>query len=100
MILETLEKSEISKKAIIAPNTKIVNLIQKYFSSTAKQHKGEAMPNLMTRINFNFDQVTGKAEFKLFDKKKDNKEFEGDINNIHEIIVQVIRYCRLKYHLL
>ena len=68
MILANPQMNEIPKNAIIVSNTKIVNLIQKYKSSTAKQHKGEAMPNPMTRINFNFDQVTGKAEFKLFDK--------------------------------
>ena len=78
---------EIPKNAIIVPNTKIINLIQKYISATAKQYKEEPMPNPMTRINLNFDQVTGKAEFKLFDKSKGNKEFEMDINNIHEIIV-------------
>ena len=87
MILENPQINEIPKNAIILSNTKAVNLIQKCISSTAKQHKGEPMPNPITRINLNFDQFTGKAEFKLFDKNKDSNELEVDINSIHEIIL-------------
>ena len=34
----------------------------------AQRHKGEPMPNPMTGFNFNFDPLTGKTEFKLFDQ--------------------------------
>ena len=61
------EIAEITKYAIVLSNRKIVNLIQKYISPTAQRHKGEPMANPMIRINLNFDPLTGKTEFKLFD---------------------------------
>ena len=85
------EIAEITKYSIILSNTKIVNFNQKYISSTAQHHKGEPMPNPITRINLNFS--TGKAEFKLYDKndpKYEEFKVNGkpvDINNIYEAIL-------------
>ena len=77
----------------------------------AQRHKGEPMPNPMTGFNFNFDALTGKTEFKLFDKyyvgNDPNPKYEEfkvtgkpvNINNIHEAIVSSC-HCRFKFHLL
>ena len=45
------------------------------------------MPNPMTRIALNFDQATGKAEFKLYNNNNEFDEFKVDKNNIHKIIL-------------
>ena len=90
------EIAEITKYPTVLSIVKTVNLNQKYINPTAERHNGDPMPIYMTRIKLNFYPLTGKADFKLFDKfytdnNPKHEEFKDngnsvDVNNIHKAI--------------
>jgi len=58
----------LSKGAIITSNVKIAQLVQEFISDQNKKNPGLPLPNPMTRMGMNFDNVTGVAQMAFFDK--------------------------------
>jgi len=89
----------LTKGVIVTPNTRVVSLVQEFVSDQAKKNAGLPLPNPITRVAMNFDQITGVAQLSIFDKSRpyiadgQQKYEAGKVNgepvnnyNVHEFI--------------
>lgn len=98
-LISQKELDLLTKGVIVTPNTRVVSLVQEFVSDQAKKNAGLPLPNPITRVAMNFDQITGVAQLSIFDKSRpyvadgQQKYEAGKVNgepvnnyNVHEFI--------------